>query len=232
MAVIHTGSIVSDIRGSVGTETYSRNQGGLYVRERKGPSGEPTAKQITATDAMTLLSQYWSNSLTQAKRDAWQQYAAQYPSPNRWGQPLLTNGYTRFIATNFTETQRTHAVFTTNPPTAPPIGPPAFTFRAQAGIARYNIPVPVMPETPPDQIHYAYVYEGTVVGPGGSFYQPPFAYIWVQAKTYTNWTATPLSPTTALPLVAGQKVFLRLRIQNRVTCALSSPAYASTIIEA
>ncbi|HUW33205.1 MAG TPA: hypothetical protein VM223_16475, partial [Planctomycetota bacterium] len=91
MAGIQLGSIVSDIRGSVGTETYSRGQGGLYVKARSGPTGEPTAKQIQSTDATTALSQAWSDTLTEAQRETWRTYAAQFPKANRWGKHTYKN---------------------------------------------------------------------------------------------------------------------------------------------
>ena len=101
MALINLGSIVADIRGSVGDETYSRNQGGAYVRARSGPSAPPNANQLNITASMTALSQAWSGTLTEANRNTWHEYAEQFPRPNRWGKRVLSNGYTRFVSINF-----------------------------------------------------------------------------------------------------------------------------------
>lgn len=230
MANIQTGSIVADIRGSVATETYSRNQGGLYVKSRTGPSGEPTAKQLAVTDAMTLLSQAWSGTLTDQQRQDWRSYASQHPQPNCWGVRSLTNGYTRFISVNFPYARIYDQVYTASPPTAPPLGPPHFTPLVDVSLAMIIIPVPVMPQIPADQTYNCYVYEGTVVPPGVNYYSSPFSYLNILLRTYATWVASPPGATTALPLVAGQKLYVRIRIQNRVTFAISPPAISSAII--
>lgn len=227
MAGIKTGSIVSDIRGSVGNQTYSRNQGGLYVSARAGPAGEPTQNQIDITDAMRDLAQAWSAELSQAERDSWQQYAAQHPRPNRWGDRLLNNGYTRFIGVNFPEYVRTSAIFRMIAPVAPPLGPPAFSFELMEFVKQIDIDLPLTIPLPDDSTLRAYLYLSPYVSQGVSYYSAPFAYIATNLKTDGNWSSDPWRVNVTVEFGEDVQFFARLRVQDTITGAISTVAQAS-----
>lgn len=93
MANIMLGSIVGEIVGSVGTETYARNGAGLHVRARSNPAQPASGKRDQVQANLTAVSQAWSGRLSEAQRAAWRQYGLTYPRPNRLGQPSLTSGY-------------------------------------------------------------------------------------------------------------------------------------------
>jgi len=227
MANIRTGPIVADIRGSSGDQTFSRNQGGLYVKSRSGPTGVPTANQIQVNDTMTLLSQAWSGTLTEAQRESWRTYAKQNPRPNTWGARSLNNGYTRFIRVNFPSAQAHDAIYTTTAPTAPPLGLPDFRLYVGVAAQRYYLYCPVMPELPADVDYTAYVYEGIEVNNGVMYYQSPFAYLGHTERTFTEWDGSSIAFDSSFLLTTGHKIFIRMRIQQTVTKAISPAAIAS-----
>lgn len=78
-------SLLAQASGSVGGSTYSRNKGGMYIRNRAVPTNPNTAEQQVVRNALTSLSQLWVQTLTQAQRDAWQVYAEQVPITNSLG---------------------------------------------------------------------------------------------------------------------------------------------------
>lgn len=233
MAVIQTGSIVSDIRGSVGSETYSRGQGGAYVRARAGPGGEPNANQLEITAAMTDLSQAWSDTLTEQQREDWQTYAKQFPKPNRWGRRTLKNGYNRFIGVNFNRYVENDNIATASPPTAPPIGPPDFTHVAATNPDTFSIPYPLLPTLPGTDTLWVFSYVGAEQNVGRYFYATPWTRLAFSAITVANWKANPLVETSEpAAFTTGKKIWLRIRVQHSTTFAISTPAQAVAIFDA
>jgi len=233
MAVIQTGSIVSDIRGSVGEETYSRNQGGLYVAARSGPSGEPSANQLAVTAAMTALSAAWSATLSDPNRETWRTYGRQFPTPNRWGKPTITNGYCRFIAVNFPQYIENAAIATLNAPTAPPINMPNLSFTATTAPDEFTIPAPVLTIPAEDSNLWIYTYIGVEQPAGVSFYANPFTKFDCSIRTLDAWQAADLV-LLSLPaaFTTAKKIWLRQRIQCATSFAISTPGYASAIFDA
>ena len=96
MANIITGSIVSEIRGSVGTESYSRNAYGPYVKARVAPSNPNTVPQQQAKLRMSEAVAAWQ-SLTNSERDMYISAARDRRSKNRLGLDVRVTGYTLFL---------------------------------------------------------------------------------------------------------------------------------------
>ncbi len=229
MASIVPGSLVGDIRGSVGTETYARNRGGLYVRTRAGPAGPPNPNQIAITNAMTALSQAWSTTLTETQRQSWIQYARQFPRPNRWGEPTNTTGYNRFIAVNFPEQVRTLGLFRTTAPTAPPLPAPVFSFSAAWDDEQILIDTPFVPALPNDSSFRAYFYTGADVPIGVNFYASPWQYRDTNTKINGVWTTDPwLIDDVIFTRFTASHRWGRMRIQNTVTGSISTPGFYVT----
>ncbi len=77
MARLTLSDIISDIRGTVGTHTYSFWKGIHLVKNRS--VNYRTAYESAAREAYNVfiaeISQYWLGGLSQAQRDAWDDYA-------------------------------------------------------------------------------------------------------------------------------------------------------------
>lgn len=233
MARINLGSLVTDITGSVGTETYSRNQGGAYVKERAGPSGPPSANQLVVTTAMTDLSREWSGTLTEAQRKGWREYASRFPRPNTWGQRSLKNGYTRFIAVNFPNYENRSLLFTANAPTDPPLSMPIFELEADSVPPRVIVFAPLISQTDLMAPLVNYTYIGVEQNPGVSFYKSPFVRINRQSRTLGSWQSAPMViPVTTGLLTTGQKIWVRIRVQCSLCFATSPLGTANAIIDA
>ena len=232
MAVIHTGSIVSDISGSVGTETYSRNQGGLFVKTRKGPTAPPSESQLEVTATITALSRAWSDTLTDGQRETWRTYAAQFPEANHWGERLLHNGYARFIAVNFPRFRNADALATAVAPTAPPFCTPGFILTATTVPDMFTIPKPIINEI--DELHtlWVFTYIGIEKTPGVNYYSGPWKFLSFHTRTLQAWTAAPLTVTVAPPVyTTGKKIWLRMRIQCSNCFNISPLAQAAAIFD-
>jgi len=130
MAVVQTGPLIADARGSVGDVVFTRTQGGITVRSRITPTNPDTAPQQAVRDTLKAVAAAWSADLTEAQRTAWSSYAHAYPRPNRWGAKTLTNGYTQFIRHNVYRYRETSAIQFPSAPATPPLHIPMFSFRA------------------------------------------------------------------------------------------------------
>lgn len=80
MAHIRAGSIVSDIRGKVGTEIYSRNRSGAYVKAYTSPVQPGSSSQLSAQAEFANGMAEWA-SLSNEERMKWIEFAANFKSP-------------------------------------------------------------------------------------------------------------------------------------------------------
>lgn len=99
MAIIITGGGVSQISGSVGGNTFSRNRSGAYVRNRSIPVNPNSSRQQTARANMSAAVIAWGQTLTEAQREAWRLYAASVPVKNRLGQNIYLTGQNMYVRT-------------------------------------------------------------------------------------------------------------------------------------
>jgi hypothetical protein len=98
MALIKS-SLLSDIRGSVGGTTYSRNRGGSYARNRTVPINPQSSSQTRARSDLAQYSVGWA-SLTNAQRLAWNQYAETVVALNVLGESITYTGQQMYIRSN------------------------------------------------------------------------------------------------------------------------------------
>lgn len=99
MANIRTGSIVSDIRGKVGSEIYSRNRGGAYVKAYSGYTENWNARQIASQTALTAANSLWQ-SLTESERRQWDTFANSFDASSYFVNKRFS-GRTLFIKLTF-----------------------------------------------------------------------------------------------------------------------------------
>jgi len=92
--------IHGQMSGSIGGNTFARNKGGQYVRQRVIPTDPATPAQQTRRSVFAALTVAWSSSLTQDQRDAWDLYGANVATTNRLGQAIFLSGMNWFISAN------------------------------------------------------------------------------------------------------------------------------------
>lgn len=231
MAVLRLGSIVADIRGSVGDETFGRNQGGLYVRARTTPANPNTQDQQDCRATITALSQRWSGTLTEQQRTTWREYAHQHPQPDRFGQLHLVNGYTRYIQINFHRYRIDTEFAFDDAPFDPPLHPATFTFTAEATTDTITISLAFPEYGGGIQNLQVYAYAGHEVNAGRNFYNGPWRYK-ATNRFNTEWQTNPWTFEHIAVITEGKKLFYRLVAQMRDHGELSSSYQTSTIVEA
>ena len=92
--------ITTQASGSAGGVTASHNQHARYLRARSYPTDPKTFRQRVMRNAFRSTSTLWSDILTPAQRQAWDNYAANVPLPNALGDRVLLTGRHHFMAVN------------------------------------------------------------------------------------------------------------------------------------
>lgn len=96
MGHITTGGLVSEVRGSVGSLTYSRNAYGPYVKAKLNQTVRNTSKQIDRRNNLRLAVASW-RSLTDTNRKLWTLFAKDHPVTNSLGKKIILTGYNMYI---------------------------------------------------------------------------------------------------------------------------------------
>lgn len=85
--------------GSYAGVTSSHNRAGQYVRNRRTPTNNPTARRTFMRSAVGAASSAFSG-LTSAQQAAWQAYADAHPVTDRLGTSIKLTGHQMFVAIN------------------------------------------------------------------------------------------------------------------------------------
>lgn len=221
MASILPSSLINDIRGGVGSEVYSRNASGLYVRT-KGTWVQPdTQRQLDVRAAITALSQAWSATLSEAQRATWRTYALAYPRKNRFGRPNCTKPFNRFVRLGTYRYRHDQSIPFTSAPPAPPLHRPTFTFTADADADTITIALPPTNYPTPFANLRLYVFIGQPTTPGVSYFSTPWRY--AHQNLYNgSWATDPWTFASPWPIAIGQRVWAYMLAQHDTEGQLST----------
>jgi len=100
MAIFKTGGGITEFRGSIAGNTYSRNRGGMVMKTRTVPVNTRSSKQQRSRSLFAYLTEAWNNQLTTDQRTAWDSYAHAVRSKNKLGESIRLSGQLHFIRSN------------------------------------------------------------------------------------------------------------------------------------
>lgn len=218
LALIRFGGGITEMRGSIAGNTYARNRFGAYNRARTKPVNPRSARQMGARLAIMFLSEQWREApMTDAKRTAWETYAASVNWQNKLGEVVKLTGFNHFIRGNAAQL-RVGGWYKQDGPLdlGLPGSDPTLTITALSA-AGQNCTITLNDTLPWCSEDHAYliVEMGIPQNPTRTFFNGPWRVAgWVSASV----AAPVASPILAFPLglgwtlVVGQKVFLRCSI--------------------
>lgn len=97
MAIFTPSSLVSEIRGSVGEQTYSKNASGIYVKQKLTQTVTDTSFQAIRRAAMAEAVQAYQ-ALTDSEYIAWTEFCKENPVKNRLGVKYIRSAYNEFVS--------------------------------------------------------------------------------------------------------------------------------------
>lgn len=100
MALIKFGGGITEMRGSIAGNVYSRNRYGAYARARTIPTNPNTSGQQSVRAALATLTTKWSSTLTAIQRTAWALYASNVAMKNGLGETIFLSGFNHYIRSN------------------------------------------------------------------------------------------------------------------------------------
>lgn len=217
MALVKFGGGITEMRGSIAGNTYARNRFGGYARARTKPVNPRSPRQTAARISIMYLAEQWRESpMTDAKRTAWEVYAASVNWQNMLGETVHLTGYNHFIRGNSSRLQCGEA-FQDDGPTdlGLPAGDPIFqvtdlSVALQSAKITFDDTFDWCSE---DDAHFI-VDMGVPQNASRNFFAGPWRY-WFDGDGAVGVPAvSPFGPIANLPwpAVLGQKVWFRATI--------------------
>lgn len=100
MALIKFGGGITEMRGSMAGNVYSRNRYGAYMRARTTPINPGTDRQSAIRTIVADVAQRWLATVTAVQRAAWGVFAANVPATNKLGETINLSGFNQYVKTN------------------------------------------------------------------------------------------------------------------------------------
>lgn len=114
MAKIKFGMMMTDARGKLGGQVFSKNRAGAFVRTKVTPANPRTAAQMQSRSFLSTLSIGW-NSLTDAQRASWNGAVESWQKTNIFGDLVKPTGKNLFTAINKNLLQCSQNIINTAP---------------------------------------------------------------------------------------------------------------------
>jgi len=102
--MLFKGTIGTQYSGSLAGIVASHNRGGAYFRQRAIPTNPNSIPQQVARSRFAIFAYDWTNTLSQASRDAWDTYAANVLVTNRIGEQVNRTGRAWYMGENIART--------------------------------------------------------------------------------------------------------------------------------
>src|SRR5690606_26146133 len=99
MAKIKFGMMMTDARGKLGGQVFSKNRGGSYIRTKVTPSNPRSSFQQAIRTLLSGFSQAWS-SLTANQRSAWNGAVSNWSKTDIFGDIKNPTGKNLFVRLN------------------------------------------------------------------------------------------------------------------------------------
>ncbi|GAH26865.1 unnamed protein product [marine sediment metagenome] len=232
MALVKYGGGIIQMSGSMAGNTFARNRYCNYVRARTKPINPNTDRQGQVRGYMASASHYWSNTLTPAQRNAWNEYASNVQVTNKLGESIFLSGFNMFCRSVTAELNAglnivpdAPALFTL-PDTDPTV--------SATGVGTTDIISVAFDDTMDwvDEDGAALLsYTGQPKSAGVSFFDGPWRYMDKILGDAVTAPTTPAAQTSPYNISADQKVYTKYRIiraDGRLSEFFRAPAFVVT----
>ena len=200
--------------GSVGGVTASHNRGGTYFRQRATPVNPGSTFQDLVRQIFAQLASLWNETLTEAQRQSWDDYALNVPLADKLGDPRNVGGLGMYIRSNGPRIQTGlprvdtgPSIFNLGPFTAP-------TIASVTAPAALSLEFEATDEWANEDDAALILYAGRGQSASINYFKGPYRFA---DNVPGNGTIPPTSPAAiVLPfaLQAGQKAFIKYSVSR------------------
>ncbi len=208
-------ALVTDLSGSVGGMTASRNRGGNYFRARVIPINPNTPFQQAVRGFVAALTSGWNDLLTAPQREGWNFYASEVQIPDSLGEPRNVSGIAMYVRSNVPRLQA-GLPQVDDAPTIFNLGEgfnPAFTNFVAATNA-FDVEFAPADAWANEDDSALIVLASRPQNPTVNFFKGPYRFV---GRVDGDAIIPPTSPTTftsAFPFAVDQRVFIQTRISR------------------
>lgn len=203
----------TQISGSIGGTTWSRNRFGAYKRGRSMPVNPRTARQVAVRNAVRSLAIAWQIDLSQAQRDGWDQYGANVNWTNALGQSVNLTGLNHYVRSN-TALVTAFLPRVDDAPTAFNIGAAELALSGIASEATQEISVgfDITGKWVDQDNAFEFISMGQPQNSGITFFGGPWRQFLRLAGDAVSPPTSPVSQPAPFPFAEGQRIWLRSRV--------------------
>ncbi|KKM68218.1 hypothetical protein LCGC14_1463130 [marine sediment metagenome] len=205
----------TQISGSIGGTTHSRNRFGAYIRNRSVPVNPNTARQVGVRNVVRSLAIAWNNDLTQVQRDLWEVYAANTSWTNRLGQAVNLTGLNHYIRSNTPRLLSGLARIDNGPP---PIGlaTAELALSVTASEATQLITIAFDDSAPWNNEDFGLqvFYMGLPKNGAITFFGGPYRKVLSHFGEVAAPIPSPVATATVFPFSAGLRIWVRSRVSR------------------
>jgi|TARA_Y100000310_G_C20692407_1_gene823191 hypothetical protein len=214
MALIKLGGGITDIRGSMGGNTFSRNKAGNYLRSNKKPVNPRSPLQVVVRNTQAFLAKYWSATLTAQQRIDWRAYAAGTQWTNKLGETIEIGGNAAFMQLNALRFAGGLTIHPAAPTAMGHAGGVGFTFAAETDTPALAIADPTQGWDKDTDDHELFIFSGLPTEAGRDATPKGFRF----CETLSGDSSTPLTfPYDVTPpytMAIGQNITIRAMFQD------------------
>lgn len=232
MARVQFGGGVSGMSGSIQGNTFSHNRFGPYVRNRTTPVNPQSDRQTTVRQALALLTVQWSDTLTQAQRDAWDLYAESVAMIGKFGETIYLTGFNHFIRSNLIPIQSAAAAVAAGPTLFKlPDQDPTFAITASEATQTISFTFDNTLAWANETGAHLYKFQGKPQNPQRTFFGGPWRLLGQIDGDDMTPPTSPDDQTAQYTIAQGQRIWCYGRIW-RADARLSEPFRAECLVGA
>lgn len=231
MALIKFGGGITEMRGSMGGNTYSRNRYGAYLRNRTTPVNPSSSGQQAVRAALSQLTARWSGVVTAAQRAAWNLYGANVVMTNKLGESINLTGFNHYIRSNLIRVVRAGTVIDAGPTTFEiPDSDGSFAITASEATQVISCAYDDTALWCDEDDAHMWIFQGTPQNAQRNFFGGPWRYM---DQVDGDSSAPPASPQAAAAIFAiaetqHQWVYARIaRADGRVSAPFRADCYCA-----
>ncbi|MBA7657293.1 hypothetical protein ES703_65228 [subsurface metagenome] len=243
MALVKYGGGVIQMSGSVAGNTFTRNRYGNYVRAKTYPVNPNSSSSNFARTrdefhqnlikaAFAMLSDRWSQILTEAQRTAWNLYGASVDMANGLGETINLSGYNHYMRSNMILAAAGGTLVDAGPTIFEiPEQDPSVAVTIEMHETRTNLTFDDTMEWVDEDGAVLWIFEGRPQNPQRNFFNGPWQGCKDKAGSSGDPKTSPEHFTHLQILTTGQRVWYKFSIQ-RADGRLSQPFYANSVVVA
>ena len=232
MALLKFGGGITEMRGSIAGNVYSRNRYGAYARARTKPINPNTERQQLVRSAISAMTTRWSQTLTPAQRTAWNLYGASVVMTNKLGESINLSGFNHYIRSNAFRSAYNKTIIDAGPtifeiPTADPV----FSIAAAEGGQTITVTFDDTLAWDNEDNGFLVYYQGSPQNAQRNFFGGPWKLLSYTAGVTGVPVASPVIESAVSVITEGQRQWVYARIL-RADGRMSAPFRADDIVGA